>query len=282
MEQNLLLADHIINKYVDSNCHIENDIKNASPHHGHDFYEIFIILNGSCIHKVNDREQALGRGDMVFIRPEDVHSYQYANDDNNCPCSFLNINFTEKTAKEAFSYLDNREFIQGLRRSLLPPIVKLNDSEVELLVKKSGYINIYNPVNVKKSRIAARGILVDMLTYFYLSYIGDNQDKIPDWFQHLLLEIQKDNNFIYGVSHLMALSDKSGGHLNRMFKKYLNTTPTDYVNRLKLNYAKLMLITTDLPVIDISFEAGFDNLSHFYHLFKNEYGMSPGKMRSSK
>ncbi len=279
MCRNILYADELIHKAVGSNCHIEKDIKNASPAHSHDFYEVFIILEGECIHQVNNDGQMLKSGDMVFIRPDDIHSYKYRTNYNGLPCSFLNVNFMKEIADSAFSYLDNRKFTHGLITAPLPPVVHLDSAQTELIVKKSGYINVYEPINPAKARIAARCILIDMLMYFYLDYSQDTSTHAPKWFDQLLLDIQHNNNFIYGLGCLTELSGKSAGHLNRIFKKYMNMTPTEYLNQLKLNYAKLLLITTDMQIIDAAFESGFDNLSHFYHLFKNAYGITPGQVR---
>ncbi|MDO5396349.1 MAG: AraC family transcriptional regulator [bacterium] len=281
MNGNTLYASELIHSAVGSNCHIERDIKNASPPHSHDYYEVFIILAGSCIHRVNDAVQQLKAGDMVFIRPDDTHSYEYAPGYTGTPCSFLNVNFIKESADSAFAYLDNREFVHALTKAPMPPVISLDAAQTEAMVKKSSQINVYEPINPAKARIAARSILIDMLTCFYLSYTQDCSEHTPKWFEELLLDVQRNNHFIYGLGGLTELSGKSPGHLNRMFKKYMGITPTEYINSLKLNYAKILLITTDMPIINASFEAGFDNLSHFYHLFKSMYGISPGQIRKN-
>ena len=68
-------------------------------------------------------------------------------------------------------------------------------------------------------------------------------------------------------------------HLSRVFRKYLNETPTDYINELRLNYAANLLSNSDENIPFISMEAGFENLSHFYHLFKKKFNTSPAEFR---
>ena len=41
------------------------------------------------------------------------------------------------------------------------------------------------------------------------------------------------------------------------------------------------LQNTDEKVIAIYEDAGFDSLSHFYHIFKQAYGMSPAQFRKT-
>jgi AraC family cel operon transcriptional repressor len=65
-----------------------------------------------------------------------------------------------------------------------------------------------------------------------------------------------------------------------VFKKHFNQTPTEYVNELRLNYSANMLITTDENIPYISMDSGYENLSHYYHLFKNKFGMTTKEFRN--
>ena len=47
----------------------------------------------------------------------------------------------------------------------------------------------------------------------------------------------------------------------------------------KLNYAANQLIHTDSSILDICLDVGFSNLSYFYRIFQEEYGLSPAKFR---
>jgi AraC family cel operon transcriptional repressor len=67
-----------------------------------------------------------------------------------------------------------------------------------------------------------------------------------------------------------------------LFKQRLNITPTTYINRLRLNFARYMLLTTDMSIIEISMYAGFDNLSYFYRLFKQRFSLTPADLRKSQ
>ncbi len=50
-----------------------------------------------------------------------------------------------------------------------------------------------------------------------------------------------------------------------------------YVRFLRINYAKELLIGTDMNIVDISLESGFDCLRSFNRVFKEETGMTPLK-----
>ncbi len=81
---------------------------------------------------------------------------------------------------------------------------------------------------------------------------------------------------------MVDISGKTKEHLSREFKKYFGITPTKFINNLKLNYSANLLTSMDESIPFISFESGFENLSHFYHLFKLKYDISPNRFRQLK
>ena len=55
------------------------NVRETSPLHTHDFYEIFYVNKGKAIHCVNGERIVVSSGAFVFIRPWDVHSYDSLN-----------------------------------------------------------------------------------------------------------------------------------------------------------------------------------------------------------
>ena len=65
----------------------------------------------------------------------------------------------------------------------------------------------------------------------------------------------------------------------RRFKKALNTTPNKYMQNLRIEKAKELLITTNKSFDSITFEVGFYNESSFRKLFKRETSLNPSEFR---
>lgn len=65
----------------------------------------------------------------------------------------------------------------------------------------------------------------------------------------------------------------------RHFISVYKATPGHWLQEQKLNHAYKLLVSTDKPVTDVSFESGFENSTHFSHLFKKKVGLSPLKYR---
>ena len=68
-------------------------------------------------------------------------------------------------------------------------------------------------------------------------------------------------------------------HLNRSFRAITNKQLMDYVRNRKLTLSINELLNTDLKIIDIAREYGFDHEQSFIRSFKNTFNISPGKFR---
>ena len=76
----------------------------------------------------------------------------------------------------------------------------------------------------------------------------------------------------------------SAGHisersLHRLFLRHLGENVTDYLGRLRIGRACMLLMETELPVSAIALEAGFANLSNFNRRFREARNMTPKAFR---
>lgn len=67
--------------------------------------------------------------------------------------------------------------------------------------------------------------------------------------------------------------------MSRLFKRFHNRTPQEYIIQLKLNKAAALLLTLDLSVKEVATHVGFEDQYHFSRSFKKLYGQSPKKYR---
>ncbi|WP_343564976.1 GlxA family transcriptional regulator [Kiloniella sp. b19] len=67
--------------------------------------------------------------------------------------------------------------------------------------------------------------------------------------------------------------------LERLFRKYLNRSPARYYLELRLNKARLLLLQTNMSVIDVALACGFVSASHFSKCYRDFFGKTPRKER---
>jgi AraC-like DNA-binding protein len=63
------------------------------------------------------------------------------------------------------------------------------------------------------------------------------------------------------------------------FKNIYHTPPGKWLQEKRLEYSRYLLETTTNNVDEICAVSGFENRSHFIRVFKNKYGLSPGKFK---
>ncbi|TBW35343.1 response regulator [Siculibacillus lacustris] len=71
----------------------------------------------------------------------------------------------------------------------------------------------------------------------------------------------------------------SPSHLAHRFRKQVGVGYQQYVTGLRIEAAKTLLDTSDLPISTIAEEVGYPNLTNFYRLFQREVGQTPAACR---
>ena len=67
--------------------------------------------------------------------------------------------------------------------------------------------------------------------------------------------------------------------LERLFNRYLHCAPSRYYLELRLSRARLLLLQTSIPVIDVAISCGFSTAPHFSRCYSDLYGIPPSNER---
>ncbi len=70
-------------------------------------------------------------------------------------------------------------------------------------------------------------------------------------------------------------------HFHRVFRGMVGETPLELHRRLRLERAAARLATTDAPVTEIAFHAGYETHESFTRAFRARYGASPTELRDA-
>lgn len=81
------------------------------------------------------------------------------------------------------------------------------------------------------------------------------------------------------LSEISIIACMSIPQLIRQFKAVFQTTPHQYLTRIRLTNAAKLLKHTTTPVHEITWMCGFENVSAFCRAFKSEYGVQPISFR---
>lgn len=242
----------------------------------HDFFEIILVVAGKMNVSVNTHLLELKKGNMLLIRPKDVHSKIETG-----PCQHVNLAFPSYTVEALFHFLyDSNDKWNDLFSSPHVPVCTLTGLDTTLLLNRLSYLNLLPATSLRRKNTYLRTLLTDIISLNFMEEI-EKQKKvtqnltIPTWLMQAVAGLSDINNLEEGMAYLVRQSNRTPEHICRAFRKYLNTTPSTLINAKRLNYAANLLQHSDKEIIDIAYESGFQSVSHFYHLFKKEYHMAP-------
>ncbi|MBQ8203698.1 MAG: helix-turn-helix domain-containing protein [Clostridia bacterium] len=275
MDVKMLTAERFIDKSTGCGYrYVESATEYFRPHY-HDYYEIFVVLEGEAVHQVNGYETVIKYGDTVFIRPRDIHDYIRP---DGSEFYMLNISFTAETVNELFSYLGEGFPSKALLEATYPPCVVLSSNDIEKINLQLQKVCTYGIDNHEKIKTELR-ILLFKLFYRHFSNFKTESKDTPPWFNELLEKLNEGDNFVDGSEFIYSHCDKTREHISRCFKKYTGLTVSEYINRLRLNYIANMLRNSDNNISDIIFDSGFGNISWASAQFKEKYGMTMKEFR---
>lgn len=239
----------------------------------HDFFEILMVLSGHQELIVDGAKAELSEGMIALIRPGEVHSRRYLESGLH-----VNVAFSAKIAQEMFAYLGSDFPKERLLNSPAPLYAILSQADMKNYRLRFDRINMIPTEDAARSRTMLRVLLLDIFTEEF-SFNNHPKPRAADWFDHLLESMKNPEMLRLGAKAMTELSGKRHEHLCRVCRKRLNMTPTELINELRLAYAANLLVHSSISITEVCMEAGFDSLSHFYHLFGKKYGRPPKAFR---
>ncbi len=244
--------------------------------HFHSNYEIFYLLAGERVYFIKDRSYHVRKGNIIFIKPFDLHTTQDTGTPNH----------------ERFLIKFNPEFLVD-SAGVAPQSLELLFSRYNFVSFDPLYQNAVDRLfETMRQEIqnrsfdyenCLRSLLLQLL--IFAARNTNRNEEVP----HLnpthgrISEIVKYINQNYQekltLSMVAGLFHVSPYYLSRSFKEVTGLTFTDYFNNLRVSIAQKMLQDSDHSVLFVANEVGFENQSYFGKLFKNITGISPLQYR---
>jgi transcriptional regulator GlxA family with amidase domain len=81
------------------------------------------------------------------------------------------------------------------------------------------------------------------------------------------------------LARLVSLSPRQ---LERLFQKYIDSTPTRYYLTIRLERARHLLLQTSIPILSVGIACGFVSASHFSKCYSEHFKRTPSEERKGK
>ena len=238
--------------------------------HTHHHWEIFIILKGKLKHTINDQQEIGSKGYACLIRPDDCHLLEYVEDEKDT--QHINFTFSNELAQKLFEFY--KEYPLNLEGNT-PLHFFLENTFIDSIVQQ-----VLLAQSLPKQTYEQHSmLLVHQLITIFIAQKLNADTAYPAWLNNFLYYLHNPECFCLSTTQLAANTPYSYSRLSRLFKLYLGKTLVEYINELKIVYAKRELRTTKKSVIDISLDLGYDSVSSFNHNFKTATSLTPTQYR---
>lgn len=232
-----------------------------------DFNKFYLICDGEGWLKIGDSEFRPKPGQW-FLMPHGVkQSYSYTSGPRYTKywCHF--------TAR-----IGDRNLFDLIQTPLY--VDTKNDSEAIRLFRElldsDAAASISGPLLVKSAMLR--------LVAYYIEHAVSFEDSLhrstePEPLEQVISYIQSSYRHNLTITDLAEKAHLHPNYFIRVFKRQFGISPIQYIKKRRLEEAKLLLVTTNLPLSEIGDRIGISDISYLSRIFKESTGFSPTAYR---
>jgi AraC family transcriptional regulator, transcriptional activator of pobA len=248
----------------------------SEPIHRHDFYYILFLKQGKGKHIIDFEEFPIIENSLYIVKPGQSHALTLDNESVGYVLMFQrNFYLSENPDSNRLLFLKNTMptflcletknalLIENLFEELIAES-KQNSQERKTVLR--AYLDIFLAKLTRLNQQTAKNELDMSLT-----------EKV------YILENLIDANFAKHKSVLfyakeMVMTEKQ---LNTFCHKVFDKTVSQLIEIRLILEAKRLVVCTDLQIMEIAFELGFDDHTYFNRFFKRNTNLTPIEFRKS-
>ena len=249
----------------------------TAPYHFHPEFELTLILSGSGKRYVGSKMHDFYPGDFILLGSNLPHCWKTENTETSEISSSIVVQFKKEFLGE--------DFFEKPEMATVLQLLKRSDSGIRFTGNTILYKNKMQELLQEQNSFKRMILLLDLLNLLSLSKKKE------------LLEKQKSSSIIstgeqqrlhvvmaYIVEHFKeqislskaaAIANMTPPAFCKYFKRITRKTFIEAVTEYRIDYAAQQLINTAHSISQISFDSGFNDLSHFHKTFKATMKLSP-------
>lgn len=256
--------------------------------HRHEYMQINYVCQGNGKHLLNGHQFDILKGDIFVIPPYVPHCIST---DENSNIEVFEFEFVPEFINESFKRIENVDsfldfaYIEPflVSESQVKPRLNLvgklqveaesilNEVLNEFTEKRAGFLLLAKSLLLKLLVLVGREFTIKLNSTEEKRIFSRHRDSILGAIKYIDENFSEDLN-VEEVAKKFMLSQS---YFSYLFKSITSKTFVEYLNGLRISKAMELLKITDKRVIDISYEAGFNNVNHFNRIFRQLTGTSP-------
>lgn len=271
--------------HMESNIVVIKHCRYLPPRlHTHEFFELFYVAAGECVHTCHSRDYHLQKGDFClweFNAPHEICSYS----DN-----FIGINILIRRKSFDsifFELLSEQSILSNYFKNILygntnHPMIIFRTCD-DLLMLYYIYL-IYDEFCQKKPYHQymlsnyLNTILIHLLR-FHISNVITAPAMALDQRPLEILEYIQNNYHSISLQDVCRHFNYSPSYLSRLIKKSFGLSFSQIIGKKRMEKACWLLEETNMTISEIAAQINCSDASHFCRIFAREYQMTPMKYR---
>ncbi|AXQ78768.1 AraC family transcriptional regulator [Streptococcus chenjunshii] len=271
-----LLPYHFFDTYVE----------NGRPDvlfHWHPEIEINYVYEGSARYHIDYDFFNSQPGDIIFIRPNGMHSIHPIADRTHHTDTFqFHLDMIGNATVDQVSL----RYLQPLQTSSFKFVPRIQPDMTGYEEIKDAVFQIFE-LSRNEGRhfeILLKAKLNELiyLLYYHRYVLRKNTDdtyRKNERMRELIDFINHNYQHNLSISYLADFMGYSKTHFMTVFKQQTGTSCTEFVIQVRLNKASDLLLNSADPILEIASSVGFNNLSNFNRQFKNYFHVTPSQYR---
>ncbi len=255
-------------------------------YHRHQFIEVFYVMEGSFEQILLGEKRHFSKGEVVITDQNCEHADYLEKVDATVLFLWLKPSFLDEILKSYEERDDLHRFLfhslekQKREQSFLELKSETDESEIRKILERLTQEDHEGKPGAKE---IIRGYLIRLFhllcTTFCLQLHSSNQESKE---RVLLYELERYIRLHAAdvtASGLEEVFHYHRNYYNLLLKKYKGKGFREYVQEIRMEQARALLLTTKLPLKQVAIQTGYENTGFFYRLFQRMNGISPAEYR---
>lgn len=267
-DSKVLLPEYFLKELFVYSCgyqHFKTKDYHINRPNGRKDYQLLYIHKGHGSFLINGETVVFGPGSIILYQPHDPQVYSYYAKDNP---EIYWIHFLGTGSGSLLEKYSIRTAFAGESRALKHIF---DEIMLELQLRRPGFQEIC-VADFQK-------LLIHINRLYAKPREATSENPHID---KLLAHLNKRYMEPWTVQRMADYCHMSIDYFSHQFKLVVGVPPLQFLNQLRIDHAKEMLLTEDLPIGEISKLVGYNNPLYFSRAFKKATGSSPKLYTSNR
>ncbi len=246
--------------------------------HCHQRCEIMFVLSGKCRIQTGRAEFPLTAGQYIFLDENVPHALNIQDEKG---CSILNIEFSCRK-DSGFCYIkparENSPAVRHFLSRSVPYFVAENRENFGAVIKD---LIAQLERGVQVDRFLIGNLLERILLELAEASIGSKERGSVLYVRRAVTFIRQNSAQPLRAEQIAQAAGVNRSYLQSLFRLEFGCGIMAYVNRIRIKNAEFLLANTQMPLVEIAAETGFNSRQNFSLAFEKFTGFTPSAFRKS-